>query len=185
MAQKRKNTNRRWAYWLLIVILFVAAAVVCYFVWDTYFKTKGESEVSDTIETEEIVKTAKNDEGDSEEIREDEIVVRDKVKQMEGEDPNEAEGLSGVVTYAEVVGEKLEIGVNIDQFLMEGSCRLEMVQDGGVVYNDAVDIISMVSTSTCDGFDVPLDGLDGGEYGIVIYLESGGKNGIIRGEADI
>ena len=45
MAQKQKK-NKKWLFWAIIVLLFVVAAVVCYFVWDGYFKKKEDNDES-------------------------------------------------------------------------------------------------------------------------------------------
>ena len=90
-----------------------------------------------------------------------------------------------MVTYAGVVDDKLMIRVNIDQFLADGSCELKLVRNNSTIYNSTANIFADVSTSTCEGFDVPVSGLGSGNTNIEIQLKSGDKSGIIRGEVNI
>ncbi|MBQ2660603.1 hypothetical protein IJF93_00810 [Candidatus Saccharibacteria bacterium] len=186
MAQKRKRKNgsKKWAYWILMVMLFVGAGVVCYFVWDVYFKVKDDSGNKDAEVSQEETK----DEMKDEEKSEGEIETapeKEKVVQYEGEDPNTAEVLSGVMTYAGVSGDSLMIRVNIDQYLSGGSCGLSLLKDGVEEYSDVSAIVDSAATSTCEGFDVPVSELDSGLYQIVINLDADGKTGAIKGEAKV
>lgn len=177
MAQKRKK-NKKWIFWVIMIVLFVAAGAVCYLVWDNYFKKKEDK----PIEEQSVVEVAVDDVVAGQEQVE-EVVEKEKVVQYEGEDPNEEDELTGVVTYVGVSGESLMIRVNIDQYLDSGSCELSLIQNG-VAYSDTTNIVGSAATATCEGFNVPVSGLSG-NYEIVIKINSGGKNGIIKGEAKI
>ena len=176
MAQKRKN-SKKWIFWVLMVVLFVAAAVVCYLVWSNYFRDKKEDKP-----TEEQSLVEKYEEKKVEE-KEEETAEKEKVVQYEGEDPNTQEELTGVVTYAGVNGNNLMIRVNIDQYLESGSCELSLMQNG-VAYSDVANIVGSAATATCEGFNVPVSGL-GGDYEIVIKISSGDKTGTINGKVKI
>lgn len=179
MAQRRRK-NKRWFGRVLFLILIIAAGVVCYFVWDGYFRDKGVEEPKDT--QEKVVEQITEKEKQEQKI---EVVEKEEIKQYEGENPNVANDLTGVVTYAGMVGSELVIRVNIDQYLAGGSCKLALLQDGAVVYSDVVEIIDSASTSTCAGFNVPAANLSDGEAGIRIELEANGKKGIIAGEVEL
>lgn len=182
MAQQRKR-NRKWLYWGLILVLVIVAGVVIYLVWNNYFrdrKDEGGQQVT-AGQVEEKQKEIKVEEDDVEGGE----VEEKKVKQYEGEDPNLAEGLTGVVTYAGVNGDKLVIRVNIDQYLTDGSCELTLTRDGAGVYAGTANIVGSPTTSSCEGFDVPVAGLGAGDYVIEIKINSGGKTGTIKGETKI
>ena len=176
MAQKRKN-SKKWIFWVLMVVLFVAAAVVCYLVWNNYFRDKKEDKP-----TEEQSLVEKYEEKKVEE-KEEETVEKKKVVQYEGDPPNTQEELTGVVTYAGVNGDNLMIRVNIDQYLESGSCEFSLMQNG-VAYSDVANIVGSAATATCEGFNVPVSGL-GGDYEIVIKISSGDKTGTINGKVEI
>ena len=113
-------------------------------------------------------------------------VEKEEVVQYEGENPNSATDLTGVVTYAGLVGDKLTIRVNINQYLSGGSCALRLLYEDDInVYSETVNIVNSASTSTCEGFDVPRTGLAGGKYSIIINLASDGKTGVINGEVNL
>jgi hypothetical protein len=182
MAQKRKSQKKR-LYVVLFLVFFAAAGVVAYLVWDGYFKNKPEE---DSTGAEISVEENIVDEGGKGQVHdEEEIIEKEKVVQYEGVNPNKQEELTGVVTYAGVNGGKLMVRVNIDQYLGDGSCELSLLKNGNSVYTDLAGIVSTATTATCEGFDVPTNGLDSGNYQIVIKISSGEKTGTINGEANI
>ena len=189
MAKRRKR-SKKWIYWLFTLILLVAAGVVCYLVWDAYFRDKsnqaGSQESSEVVENkdEKEDKTSENKEEAEGELK-SESVEKKKVEQYDGSDPNEANDLSGVVTYAGVNNGKLMIRVNIDQYLTDGKCELTLTRGGATIYNSITNIVGSATTATCEGFDVPVSELGGGNVGINIKLKTDGRTGSIQGEANI
>lgn len=181
----RRKRSKRWLYWLLVLILLIAAVVVCYLVWDAYFRDKSEEQdVPDNSKVEESDKKKEEDSKNEGELKSG-AVEKKKVEQYEGNDPNKAEELSGVITYAGVSGANLMIRVNIDQYLENGKCSLTLNRAGATIYNSIASIIGGPSTSSCEGFDVPVSGLGGGAVEIIIKLEAGSRTGTIRGEVNI
>ena len=162
----------------------MAAAVVCYLVWDGYFKNKDEGELVEgqsVVEKEQDKEDKKSEENTK--IEEGKVVGKEEIIQYEGDDPNTQDDLTGVITYAGVSGDSLMIRVNIDQYLEDGTCELSLVQNG-VIYSDVANIVGSAATATCEGFNVPAGGL-GGQYEIIISLSSGEKAGVIKGEVEI
>ena len=184
MKQKRKR-NKKWITWLILLLLAVGASAVCYFVWDAYFRDK----TIDVQKTEEVEskknEMKKPDEKDNNNEIVEETKEEKKVEQYDGDDPNGADSLSGVVTYAGVNGNNLIIRVNIDQYLSGGQCNLSIVRDGSTLYSSTASIVNNASTATCEGFDVPVFELGSGEVTVLINLTSGDRNGTIRGGASI
>lgn len=182
MMARRRKRSKKWISTLFILILLVAACVIVYLVWDNYFNDdKDKSGVEETAISEE-----EKPEEETEPIEEQEIVEKEETIQYEGENPNSANELSGVVTYAGAVDNKLMIRVNINQYLSGGSCSLRLLFEGDVnMYGEVVEIVDSASTSTCAGFDVPLEKLSSGHYLIIINVASGDKTGVINGEVDV
>lgn len=181
MARRRKR-NKNWISWLILLVLLVGAGVVCYFVYVSYFKE--EQKPTDGPAEENVILVEPEVEPETEPESAPVEIEKEKVVQYDGEDPNKAEALSGVVTYAGVTGGKLMIRVNINQFLSGGSCELNLMQGGTVARSESVQIIDSAATATCAGFDLAVSGLSG-KYDIVIKLLSGDKTGTIRGEVNI
>lgn len=182
MTARRRKRSKKWISWLIILVLLIVAGVMVYLVWDNYFnddKNKPEEPQAEVVDktTEEEVKQ----EG-AEQVK----VEKEEVVQYEGENPNNATDLTGVVTYAGLVGDKLTIRVNINQYLSGGSCALRLLYEDDInVYSETVNIVNSASTSTCEGFDVPSAGRASGKYLIVIDLTSDGKSGVISGEVNL
>lgn len=179
----RRRNNQKWIIGGVILVVLVIAGIVTFVIWNNSQEAEQNDEVGIT-EVEEVKDTEKND-GETEEEYSERMAEQKRVKQYEGEDPNKAEELSGAVTYAGVNNNVLMIAMNIDQFLSEGSCALSLAQNGNVIYSADAKIVAEVSTSTCDGFNIPLNGLGSGATEIIIKLSSGGKTGTIRGEVNI
>jgi hypothetical protein len=150
-------------------------------VWNNYFNDKKDVDLSKPEIIEEL-------EEEADITEEDKVIEEDdkKVKQYEGENPNKTKELSGVITFAGVVDEKVIIRANIDQYLNEGICKLNLIGNGGVVaYEDSANVISSASTATCEGFDMPLNRINDGDYRIVIEIKANKKTGTIEGTLEI
>ncbi len=104
--------------------------------------------------------------------------------QYEGTNPNTLDHITGVITYAGVLDSDLSVSATIDQYLSTGTCELILTNNGKTVSRTA-DIIANPSSSTCDGFRVPLGELGSGTWTINLKLTSGDKNGIITGEVNL
>ena len=191
MAQKRKN-KKRWIYWIAALALLIAAGVVAYLVWDSYFRDKRVDTYEDNVVEVADVDSG-NDGMDSKEkdgkgggdgdIEEEVEKEKEEVVSYEGGDPNKNEQLTGAITYAGVNGGVLMIRVNIDQYLDGGTCNLSL--NGNMAYNDVANIVSNASTATCEGFDVPVNALSSGYYRITIGLSTNDRSGTIIGEVNI
>ena len=178
---KIQKTNKKWLYWLSMLVLFVAAAGIVYLVWNAYFGGKDEGQNSGVItETMEIEK-----EEEPQKQEEAEVIEKPKVVQYDGEDPNDGDELSGVITYAGVTDEYLVVRVNIDQYLRGGECKLTVLSGDSVIHEEVVEIVGGPSSSSCNGFDVPVGIIGSGKFEIVVDLESDDKKGAIREEVDV
>lgn len=184
--QLKQKKSKKWLFWLLLLVLLVAAGAGTYLVWDLYTKnqetaTKVEEKVNEAEAEESDTVTAG---GSTVIVEEDAATGKKKVKQYEGEDSNEMANLSGIVTSTYQDAGNLVILTSIDQFLSDGSCELDLQQNGQTIYTDSGKIVADVSSSYCDALEVPLAGL-AGNYQIVINLNAGEKTGIINGEVNL
>lgn len=184
MARRRRKRSKKWLSSVLFLALLVVAGVVCYFVWDGYFRDKKEEPTTEAP-TGNTVVVEKEEPSDDAGEEEDLGIEKEEIVQYDGEDPNMAEELSGALTYVGVSGSNLLIRVNIDQYLSSGTCRLEISRGGQVVFSDSAAIVSAASTATCEGFNVPMSELGSGTVEIKVYLDSGGKTGRIVGGVTI
>lgn len=184
---KRKR-DFRWVKWLSFLVLVVAAIVVVILVKNNYFNEKSgdnpqQSENANRPEDKEPEVNSNSDR--IEENKTEEEKPEEKVPQYDGESPNKSETLTGMITYANVADEELTIRVNIDQFLQTGTCNIVMSRNGITYYTGSVGIIESVTTSTCDGFKIPVSELVSGNLQVEINLESEGKSGKIEGRVKI
>lgn len=181
MVQRRRN--KRWIGWVFLLVLVIAAIVVVVLVNNNFFgeKNKEESRIDSGVSKQEEPKNTNTTANEAEKTEE----TKKDVPQYSGDNPNEADSLSGVVSYADVNSGELIIRVNINQFLSTGSCKLNITKNGANVYSEEVNIEESVSTSTCNGFKIPVNNLTSGDLQIEIELESEGKTGRINGKVRI
>ncbi|MBQ6570825.1 hypothetical protein IJI02_00555 [Candidatus Saccharibacteria bacterium] len=107
------------------------------------------------------------------------------VEQYSAPDPNTLSSLTGFLTTARVSGDKLLLRVAIDQFLDSGTCTLSLTSASAPAYFASAPLVPDVSSSTCEGFDVPLSSLGSGAYDIRIELTSGDRTGLILGDVKL
>lgn len=106
--------------------------------------------------------------------------------QYEGANPNNSSNLTGIINYKSVVNNTLQIRTTINQYLDEGSCILTLNGPNGQTYTNSVNIIANPSSSTCYGFDIPLDLIQAdqdkrrGEWTINIHMTSGTRAGDLQ-----
>ena len=181
-AKKRTRKSRKWISRLFFLLLIVAACVLCYFVWDAYFRDKSPKgddpkQQDSSVET----KTDNKKEEDKTEQKDE----KEKVPQYDGDDPNTAPGLTGAITYTGVSNGYLRIRVNIDQYLASGSCNVILTRGGTQIFSDYANIVSSASTATCEGFDIPVASLGSGSTQIKVTFSSGDRSGAVTGETSI
>jgi len=107
-------------------------------------------------------------------------------KQSGTDKPVVSDTLSGTINYKAVTDDKLSIRVTIYQPLDTGTCVLTLVRtsDGKRISN-TTQVVENPSSSTCNGFDIPVSELGPGTWNITTTITSGSKTGTITGEVSI
>lgn len=172
MPQRR--THHHPVVTIILLLLIAASALVIVKVFVD--RQNAAQEQSQTV----IVLDTKPTETKQEEKEEEKIIPA----QNEGEDPNQLESLTGNLTTNRVSNGKLILRVNINQYLSTGICTLTLTSGGNVITKTA-NIVAVASTSTCEGFDIPVSELSSGSWQININIKSGDKSGTIIGEQNI
>lgn len=183
VAKRRKRKSKKWISRLFFLMLLIVAVVLCYFVWDAYFK--GDSKQPKQEEQSSSQEEKPKEEEKPEEKKEEEPEEKPKVPQYDGDDPNTAEQITGAITYIGVSNGYLRVRVNVDQYINGGSCNIVLLRGGAQIYSDYANLNSSASTSTCEGFDIPVADLGTGYTQIRITLSSGEKTGAVTGEVTL
>ena len=180
MRRKKRKSGKIIFTILILAALCVSGAFVYeYFIAEE--PQKPEKKPTETTEVEPEKEAESTTTPETKNPDETQIIGKDPIVQYEGENPNKSDSLTGVITYAGIVGQKLTIRLNIDQYLGAGNCNLSLMKDGTEYYSASANIIADASTSTCQGFDVETTNLPSGNYLITINLQSGDKTGTITG----
>ena len=179
----RRKREFRWAKWLVFLVLIIGAIVVVILVKNNFDK-KPDNNTPQAANVNKPEKKKEEKTNDSDGTKE-EPKQEEKTPQYDGESPNKSETLTGMITYANVMDGELVIRTNIDQFLQTGSCNLVISRNGVTYYTSTVGIQESVTTSTCDGYKIPIGELSEGDFSVEIGLESGEKSGKITGRVRI
>ena len=103
----------------------IVATVIAVVVKQNYFGDNGEEKVAQNDTTGKVVQEVKQKDEDTSDNKVEDG-EKSKVQQYEGEDPNRKDALTGAITYVVVNDGRLMVRVNIDQFLDEGKCKMEL-----------------------------------------------------------
>ena len=187
MSKKRKKITPKKIIKIGLILL-IAVAVI--FVTKEIIRHQTSPEKTEEEASEKVIEESKAEQKSTEEKKENdsdwsqETEKKEEHQNFEGEDPNERSELTGIITTARVSGENFIVRVSIDQYLSSGTCELKL-EKSEKNYEETVNIYSDVSTSTCEGFDIPLSSLEKGVWNATINLSSEGKTGNIEGKVTI
>lgn len=102
----------------------------------------------------------------------------------EGENPNVSKSLTGVINFKSVIDGTLTIRNTINQALSSGTCDLTMTNGSKTVTKNS-GITQNPSSSSCEGFDIPVSELASGSWKVSIVVTSGDRTGTIIDEVTI
>ena len=179
MRRKKRKSGK-----IIFGILIIAAlAVTAFVVYEYFLKPKTENQPAENVVTPTVLNPEPNTPTDGGKGSENPEVITGKepVVQYDGDNPNNSNDLTGAITYAGTTANNIIIRVNIDQYVDGGTCVLKILNGSSVVYQTTASLIADVSTSTCDGFNLPRSVVDSGDFALSIELSSGGKTGVING----
>jgi hypothetical protein len=80
------------------------------------------------------------------------------------------------ITSVTQSGELLQVRTTISSVNSPGRCTLSASRDNKEIYSDDADTQSLGSYSVCKGFDIPLSGLEKGEWSLKITFLSADNN---------
>ena len=190
---KKKNKRKK----LLLPILFILAVIITvtvlavqYVDFNKIFNPGSDPQPAETPAKDEPIDQPDSPEGQEPVPSEDPAPTpaqepENKAPQYEGNNPNINDNITGVITYMSVSNNTLIVRVSIDQYLNGGECNIILEQGGTAVFGSAARVVDSASTSTCEGFNVPIEGIDHGKYNVLINITSERKTGTIKGEATI
>lgn len=170
---------------LAVVIVLVVASIVVYcalFVNDrTTVTDKSSQNTATSTETTDSLDNSNKSNGQPS-VHESE---KDIQSSYEGQGSTESSSLSGVINYKAVVDKTLVIRATINQLIDSGTCNLTLTSTNEKVYSATADVIENPSSSSCQGFDIPVSSLDTGKWNIEIKIKSGDQELTLAGDIDI
>lgn len=186
-----KKPKKKYPKKLIITISVAVLLVVAGLLWYYAFASNGPTKPGSDKSSEQGVSI--NDSGTSGEDKSSaktgsQPVEHEKEKSIqppyEGEIINSSNGLSGVINYKAVSEGNLIIRTTINQSISSGTCQLTLSSNGRTV-TKSTNISQNPSSSTCQGFDIPVSELSQGTWQIDIEITSGDKNTTLKGTVEI
>lgn len=178
MQVRKKSKKKLVIVSLIVTTLLIAGGIAVYLLLSPSKGQNSNTPAKDTSETTK--KLANPDTETSAETNNTKALEAEKNIQpsYEGENVNNSESLTGVVSHKSVTGSNLIIRTTINQTLSSGECKLTLV-NGQKTITRTSDIAQNPSSSSCEGFDVPTSELGNGTWSISITITSGDRTGTI------
>lgn len=187
MKDKKLSSHRRRNYKFIFVILGIIVLCAGGGVAFALLTHKADTSSDDSIGAP--ASSVRNPVEQTDEINADteKEDTFNEVPQYEGENPNNLGSITGIINYTSVIDGNLLVRVSIDQFLSAGTCKLTLSAEGAKDYTAEAPIVQVGgTTSSCDGFDIPVAELSASpKWNINIVLSSDNKTGLIVGEASL
>lgn len=113
--------------------------------------------------------------------------LENKAPQYEGEDPNQLDELTGVITYADIDTELqvLHSAVMINQYLQGGQCVFNLKRGDAILRTASSPITAEASTSVCGPFSLSVEDIASGTYQIEVIMTGEDKRGVITEDLQI
>lgn len=188
-ASSRQGITARNHSWILVlIIIFIIVAVVTVAVLVTKPHSDATPDSSQPTPSVSDDDTSNPDSGSPvEPSTTTPEAPENKAPQFEGEDPNQLEELTGVISSKSVENGVLTIMTTINQYLHQtGICVITLTgRTQHNVYTASSDAHADVSVSYCENFDIPVSELASDTYDIEIKLTGDGKTGTIHDEVTL
>lgn len=184
-----RNARRRKPIIPIVVVVVVLLALIsCLLIFKPFQKNSAtpapqDSTTSEKAETPAVKGDSQSQDNPTKTESGNDALIKEKTPvKYEGEGAA-TDSITGVITYVAANPSNFVIRVSIDQYLTDGTC--ELVLSGPSSYTATAPVAPEASTSTCQGFDIPLSALTPGEYDIRINITSGSLAGTLTGKGAI
>lgn len=173
---KSTKFNRTLAVGTIVVLALISVVVFAYVNKIGPFASKvstGSSDINFGPATDDEIKAGQDSK--------QQTVDQDEANANSGSDPSPAPtpdpaggkpSVSMAITKSESSNGTFIIRTSIQAVSSAGTCTLNMSGPNGKTYSASSKVQALPSTSTCQGFDVPLSSLSDGSWKIEIHFEN-------------
>ena len=160
---KRKKNTKKLYIIIAIVSLLIICALAGYFVLSLSNKDNSVVDNPENTSSETDSRSAQsNVDNDNQDVRES-----DKEPLQNDSASVDQNSLTGYITFKNITDGNLQIRVQIEQYLTSGTCTITIGD-----YVEQVNISANPSSSTCQGWDIPVAGIGSGYQSITIDITS-------------
>ncbi|MBR5621377.1 hypothetical protein IKW75_02770 [Candidatus Saccharibacteria bacterium] len=170
---------------ILVILLLVGAGVASFFIAKTISEANNNQSSGQNSSNTEPSQNGSSDDNpttnsDNAENHAEETTDQTPA-QYDGEDPNKAESLSGLITYSGVSEGAFLVNVSIDQYV-SGSCDIVLENATGQTNTYQATIVAGPTSGFCS-YEGPVPAA--GTWKITVKINGNGKTGTVTGEVSI
>lgn len=189
MRVKQKKSPKKVIAIVSVIVLLLAGGVFAYFTLISPDKSKTDSpddskKNSQTTDEKNGSDTNQTNDKDTTKPKDEDENENKTPVQYEGDNPNSSNTLTGIINYKAVVDGNLTLRNTINQMLSSGTCTLTLTSNGRTVTRTA-NIIQNPSSSSCEGFSIPVTELGSGTWNINLAVNSGDRTGLFKDSISI
>lgn len=184
--QKQTNKSKKVLLISAVSLLLIATLLALTWKYQQSNEAIGDSTTKQKVNETAAESSSTNNPPKPSETNSESVVEKekDKVLKYEGGAPDSSPALTGSINYSAVAGNSLIIRTTINQIVSSGTCDLTLSNGTKNVTRSSA-IAQNPSSSTCQGFDIPVAELDTGTWSINIKISGDGKVGDLTGSSKI
>lgn len=187
LKTKKRNIAKTILIVILVILLLAGTGVASFFITKAISDARenqgtSQTDSSSTDSSKQDSSTSGGSTSDESKSEDTEDATTDQTPaQYDGDNPNKAESLSGLITYAGVSEGSFLVNVSIDQYV-SGNCDIILENAAGQT-NTYSTVITAGPTSGFCSYEGPIPAA--GAWKITVKINGNGKTGTVTGEVNI
>ena len=172
----------------IVIFASIIVALVCIAGVSLYFLNKSHQSTDNGDNANTLTEEQKEAAGyiDDQPATNDQTSTGTDIKQDSiDEEDEEVSAVTGEFTMLEQSGSTVRIRTILSGVSSGGSCVLTMSGPSGGTYSATSQVQALASSSTCQGFDVPVSNLKTGKWTVSVKVTMAGDTAVLEGEVDI
>jgi len=167
----RKQNRKKWLTASIVTFVVLAALATVYVL---FFYRRDAPQNQETPEPQPTV----NYNPASSDQTSDGNTTKEKIAESSKESSIDTTStVTVVITSAQSSGQNFMVRTTVDTVNSTGSCTLTMKDTSGHSYQATAQVQALASSSTCQGFTVPLSSLSSGTWNVTIKYTDGSTSG--------
>jgi len=184
MIRKNNKTNSMKKIIIFASIIVVLAGIAGA---SFYFLNKSNQSTTNSDNANTLTEEQKKAAGyiDDQPATDDQSSTGTDIKKDSVDEEDRTSTVTGEFTMLEQSGDTVRMRTILSGVSSSGSCALSMTGPNGGTYSASSQIQALASSSTCQGFDVPVSSLKTGMWKVSLKVTMAGDSITLTGEVDV